>query len=39
MAFGSGRTLERMANPGALDGAGSEMLMRALGLANGKDRR
>lgn len=33
MAFGSGRTLERIANPGALDGDGHEMIVRAFGLA------
>jgi len=33
MAFGSGRTLERMAKPGALDRDGREMIVRAFGLA------
>ena len=32
MAFGSGVTLERLANPRALEDAGTEMLVRALGL-------
>ncbi len=32
MAYGSGLTLERMANPRALDGDANEMLIRAIGL-------
>jgi AcrR family transcriptional regulator len=39
LAYGSGLTLERLANPRALDGDGPEMLIRALGLANGEESR